>query len=301
MKSDRLFSLVYLLLERGTMTAPELSRELEVSVRTIYRDVESLSMSGVPIYATSGKGGGISLMPGYALDKTILSDAEQDQLLFSIQSLKAADQNVDALLGKLGSIFRKSSRNWIEVDFSRWGLSRVDTSRFELLKTAILNKQVLGLSYCGAAGDATLRSIRPLKLVYKDKNWYLQAFCLRADDFRLFKVGRIVEVAPTGETFTEDYEGEVPPLEVEEPPFYTVHLKLRVAQSSAFRVFDEFDRENVSLQPDGSFLVEAEFPMDGWVLGYLLSFGTQVEVLEPLRLREQLSEYAQKIADHHRT
>ncbi len=301
MKNDRLFSLIYLLLERGTMTAPELSRELEVSVRTIYRDVESLSMAGVPVYAVPGKGGGISLMPGYTFDRTILSDEEQDQLLFSIQSLKAADQNVDALLTKLGSTFRKSSRNWIEVDFSRWGLSSVDTSRFELLKNAILNKQVLKLSYCGASGDTTVRSIRPLKLVYKDKHWYLQAFCLRADDFRLFKVGRIFEIAPTGETFAKDYEGEIPPLEVEEPAFPTTKLKLRVSASCAFRVFDEFDRKNVTPQPDGSFFVEAEFPMDGWVVGYLLSFGTQLEVLEPQKLREQLSEYAQKIANHHKT
>lgn len=300
-KNDRLFSLIYLLLERGTMTAPELSRELEVSVRTIYRDVGALSIAGVPVYASAGRGGGISLLPGYTFDKTLLSNDEQNQLLFAVQSLKATDQNVEALLGKLGSTFQKPTQNWIEVQFSRWGMSRTDSERFEQLKTAILNKQVLRLNYCGAMGKTTRRSVHPLKLVYKDKSWYLQAFCLQADDFRLFKMGRIAEIAPTGESFTRDYEGEIPPLELEEPPFSTMHLKLRVAPSLAFRVYDEFERKSVSPQPDGSFLVETDFPMDGWVVGYLFSFGTELEVLEPVGLRTQLAEYAQKIADHHKT
>ena len=98
MKNDRLFQLVYLLLEKGSMSAPILAKELEVSVRTVYRDVESLSMAGVPIYTTTGKNGGISLAEGYSFDKTLLSDSEQNQLLFAVQSLKATDQQVDGLL-----------------------------------------------------------------------------------------------------------------------------------------------------------------------------------------------------------
>lgn len=300
-KNDRLFRILYLLLEKGTITAPELSRSLEVSVRTIYRDVETLSMAGVPIYTSAGKGGGISLLPGYTFDKTLLSDDEQNELLFAIQSLKAADRNVDALLQKLGMAFRKPRHNWIEVDFSRWGMVRKDTERFELLKTAIIGRHILRLTYCGISGKTTNRIICPLKLIYKDKHWYLQAFCRKADDFRIFKVGRIVEVSETSEIFTEDYEDEIPPIEAESPPFSTVHLKLHITGHLAFRVYDEFDRSGVAPQPDGSFMVEADFPMDSWVIDYLLSFGTEIDILEPAGLQRKLSEYAQKIADHHKT
>ena len=107
MKNDRLFSLLYLLLRKGSMTAPELARELEVSVRTIYRDVETLSMAGVPVYAASGRGGGVSLLPGYTFDRALLSEEEQNQLLIALQSLKAADQQVDALLQKLGAALQR--------------------------------------------------------------------------------------------------------------------------------------------------------------------------------------------------
>lgn len=300
-KNDRLFQLLYLLLERGTMTAQALSRALEVSVRTIHRDVETLSLAGVPVYASPGKGGGISLLPGYTFDRGLLSDEEQKQLLFAVQSLRATDQNVEPLLQKMGAAFQKAPCRWIEVDFSRWGMGKTDTERFERLKTAILDRQVLLLTYCGASGQTAQRRVYPLKLIYKDKHWYLQGYCLRAQEYRLFKVGRMLELSTTGETFAEGYEEELPPIEAQGPPFSTEHLKLKIAGRLAFRVYDEFDRESVSPQPDGSLLVEVDFPLDGWVVGYLFSFGCDIQVLEPDRLRWSLGQYAQKIADHYKT
>lgn len=301
MKNDRLFSLLYLLLERGQMTAPTLAEALEVSVRTVYRDVETLSMAGVPIYATAGKSGGISLAEGYSFDKTLLSDSEQEQLLFAVQSLKAADQQVDGLLSKLGSAFGQTRPDWIEVDFSRWGLRRVDSLRFETIKNAILNKLVLHLVYCGTSGDTTERDIHPLRLIYKDKHWYLQGYCLKAEDYRLFKISRILELTSTGERFSDDYDSDIPPIEVCPPPGISTRFRLRISGRLAFRVYDEFDRESITTQPDGALLVEGAFPLDSWVLGYLFSFGTELEVLEPPELRRRLADYAEKIAAHHKT
>lgn len=301
MKNDRLFQLIYLLLEKERISAPELATRLEVSVRTIYRDVEALSIAGVPIYAAQGKGGGISLLPGYSFDKTLLSDEEQNQLLFAVQSLQAADQKVDELIRKLGASFQKPRADWIAVDFSRWGLHRTDTERFELMKTAILGKQILHITYCGASGETTKRFLHPLRLVYKDKYWYLQAYCLRADDFRLFKMGRIVNLESTGETFTRDYTNEIPPIESESPPYSIVHLRLRFSKNVAFRVYDEFQKSNIIREADGSILVNVDFPLDSWLISYLCSFGTDIDILAPAYLKNQLASYAEKIAVHHRT
>lgn len=301
MKNDRLFQLLYLLLEQKRISAPELAARLEVSERTVYRDVGTLSMAGVPVYATPGKGGGISLLPGYRFDKTLLSDEEQNQLLFAVQSLQAADQPVGGLLQKLGTSFQKQKADWIAVDFSRWGMQRTDTERFDLLKAAILGKKAVDITYCGASGETTRRRIHPLRLVYKDKNWYLQAYCLRAADFRLFKMGRIVELRSTNEIFTAGYSEDIPPIETQPPPCATMHLRLRFPKSVAFRVYDEFCRSSITREPDGSLLAETDFPVDGWTVSYLFSFGTEVEVLEPVCLKQQLAEYAEKIAAHHRT
>ncbi|MDP4110064.1 MAG: YafY family protein [Bacillota bacterium] len=301
MKNGRLFRILYILLERQNVTAPELARLLEVSVRTVYRDVEALSMAGVPICASAGKGGGISLMSGYTFDKALLSDDEQNQILFAIQSLQAADQNVDGLLKKLGGAFQKADTNWIEVDFSRWGMHRTDNRKFEQLRKAILEKRILHIKYCGTSGLISERDVKPLRLVFKDKHWYLQAFCMQAEAFRVFKISRITELSLYDVTFADSFR-DIPSLDSDGPPMFSgTPLRLRFPSSMAFRVYDEFDRESIEPQPDGRLCVSVEFPLDGWVISYLLTFGTEIEILEPLYIREQIADYAKKIYDHHKT
>ena len=299
MKNDRLFQILYLLLEKGTITAPELSRALEVSVRTIYRDIDALSLAGVPVYATQGKNGGVSLLPNYAFDKALLTDEEQNQILFAIQSLRAVDQPVDALLSKLGGLFQKQNASWIEVDFSRWGMGSTDNVRFERLKTALLSRRALEIVYCSTSGETNRRVILPVKLIFKDKSWYLHAYCRMQEDYRLFKVSRIVEMTVLDERFGE-LPDELPPIE---QPYAAlpalIPLRLLFSPAVAFRVYDEFERSMIEPQPDGSMLVRAQLPQDSWVTGYLFSFGTEVTVLEPIEMQHQLAVYAEAIWRHH--
>ena len=296
MKNDRLFQLLYLLLSKGAMTAPDLAARLEVSVRTVYRDVDTLAQAGVPVCTAAGNGGGISLMAGYAFNSALLSDAEQNQLLFAIQSMRAVDQPTDALLGKLSGLFQKRSADWIEVDFSRWGYGRVDRERFEQIKTAVLEKRVLCIRYCNTAGEETQRLIRPIRLAFKSRSWYLQAFCLSAQDFRLFKLSRMLSVTLTQERFTQEYPLP-PPLEndamVTEP---NLPVLLLFATAAAYRVYDEFDPAGIQRQADGSLLVHAFLPLDESMIGYLLTYGTALRVLEPSILRDNLAETARKVA-----
>ncbi|HWQ51280.1 MAG TPA: WYL domain-containing protein, partial [Terriglobales bacterium] len=166
----------------------------------------------------------------------------------------------------------------------------------------ILDRRVLRMTYCGAAGGTTRREVAPVKLLFKDKSWYLQAFCLTAGDFRLFKISRILELAVTETTFPERFCASPPPVDgAFPPPAATAALRLRFPPGAAYRVYDEFERDCIEPQPDGSLLVSARFPMDGWVCGYLLSFGTDVEVLEPAALREELAQYARNIYEHHKS
>ena len=119
MQGSRLFKIVYFLLEKGRCTAPELAEKLEVSVRTIYRDVDTLSAAGVPVYAARGKGGGIAILPGYALDKALLSGEEKEKILMALQGLAAADgTGAGELLAKLGALFQVKNTSWLEVNLS---------------------------------------------------------------------------------------------------------------------------------------------------------------------------------------
>lgn len=299
MKNDRLFQIVYLLLEKGTITAPALAEQLEVSVRTIYRDIDALSAAGVPVYATQGKNGGVSLLPNYSFDKALLSDEEQNQILYAVQSLRAVDQPVDALLGKLGGLFQKQNTSWIEVDFSRWGMGYSDSVKFERLKTALTGRRALMIVYCSTSGETSRRVILPVKLIFKDRGWYLQAFCRRQEDFRLFKINRIVEMTVLEERFSE-LPDEIPPLEQPLSAMPALQaVRLLFSPAVAFRVYDEFERSMIEQHADSSLLVSAQMPQDSWVVSYLLSFGTELTILEPERLRNDLAEHAKAIWQQH--
>jgi predicted DNA-binding transcriptional regulator YafY len=154
MQINRLFEIIYILLSKKSITANELAERFEVSVRTIYRDIDTLSSAGIPIYASQGKGGGISLLDDYVLDKSVLSDSEQNEILYALQSLTIAQApEADKVLARLSSLFNKNRANWIEVDFSPWGSDKNRTCRFTVIKNAILNRQVIEFNYINSSGE----------------------------------------------------------------------------------------------------------------------------------------------------
>ena len=120
--NNRLFEIVYILLQKKKTTAKELADRFEVSTRTIYRDIETLSTANIPIYASKGKDGGIGLLDKYILNKTILSEEEQNQILFALQGMKKVKgQDEKDILEKLSILFNKKINDWIKIDFSNWG------------------------------------------------------------------------------------------------------------------------------------------------------------------------------------
>lgn len=298
MSAGRQFQMVYLLLERGRMTAGELAERLEVSPRTVLRDVDALSAAGVPIYTTQGAGGGVALLDGYVLDRAAFTDEEQRQLLTALQSLPG--QEGAQALTKLSALFRRNQADWLQVNLSRWGdTGAADNGKFQLLKQAVLERQTLAFDYASSYGSTRPRKVLPARLVFKGQGWYLQAFDTEREDYRTFRLSRILSPAFTGEVFHRrltppdiDFSGDIPPL-------FRVEVKLRFAPYMAYRVYDEFDQGCVTRREDGSLLVEAVFPEDQWLYGYLLSFGAGVEVLSPDTLRRRLAVLGQEISRAH--
>ena len=298
MSQGRLFELLCLLLERGRMTAPQLAEHFEVSVRTIYRDIDALSAAGVPVYSTPGKGGGVSLLEGYTLHRAAFTEEEQQLLLTALRSLPGdAGQGTAETLSKLSGLFRRREPDWLQVELSRWGSAGADNAKFVQLKQAILSRRVLSFTYVGASGQTTRRSVLPARLVFKGRDWYLQGFCLERAAYRTFKLTRMLEPEP-GAPFQRPLSP--PPIEAGEPPEgFCIPVRLRFSPALAYRVYDEFDEGCVTRGADGSLVVSVSFPEDPWLYGYLLSFGLGVEVLEPERLRKRLALLAGKMAAHH--
>ena len=162
MRNSRLFEIVYLLLEKRSMTAQELSRRLEVSVRTIYRDVDALCAAGIPIYAQRGGGGGIRLMEQFMMDRALLSEREQDEILFALQSLRATGAAGDeGTLERLRTLFRREGTDWLTVDFSDWGSGLKEKEVFDTVKEGILSRRRLFLPITTPKGAAASGSRSP--------------------------------------------------------------------------------------------------------------------------------------------
>lgn len=296
MQESRLFKIVYYLLDKGRATAPELAEHFEVSVRTIYRDIDALSGAGIPIYAETGRNGGIYLMQDFVLDKAVLSEKEKQEILLALQSVGIA-QNNDEIMRKLSAVFNLNADNWLEIDFSRWGTPHGDNQKFEQLKFAIIHQKCVKISYASSYEEITERTVQPLKLLYKSMSWYLKAYCTLKQDYRIFKLTRITNIEVQSDGFS--YK-EFPELKISSEQTYK-KIVLRFPKEVAYRVYDEFDITQVEIQANGDFIVSTEMPEDAWLIGYLLTFGTQVDIIEPIRLKDVLAEQARKIYEKNKS
>ena len=292
MKESRLFKIMYYLLDKGQATAPELAEKFEVSVRTIYRDIDALSGAGVPIYTEAGRNGGIHLMNDFVLNKAVLSEEEKQEILAALQSVNSTD-NIDnnQTLEKLSAIFNMSSENWLEVDFSRWGNKGTDNEKFELLKSAVIHQNCVKITYANSYGVISERIVEPLKMSYKSMSWYLKAYCREKQDYRIFKLNRIIDLEILAESFCKSSFPELDETLGQSCNTIILHFP----KNMSYRVYDEFDKTRVSKKENGDLIVSVEMPEDEWLIGYLLSFGTQVDIIEPIYLRDIVAEQAKKI------
>lgn len=288
MKIDRLFGITNILIDKRTVTATELSQKFGVSVRTIYRDIEILSTNGVPVYTLQGKGGGISIMDGYSIDKTVLSDDEQKQVLMALQSIKATVSiDVDDSIHKLRNVFKKDMTNWIEIDFSGWEQSDAEKQIFEIIKDGILNSTLVSFSYFGNSGEKTERIVEPLKLVFKGTSWYLYGYCRMRKDYRFFKLRRMDNLVKVyGDVVRMSAPVQIAKAYEKKSANEEVKLTLKINGSMAFRIYDEFRNGSIKKMGD-YFIVEVTMPKEEWLYSYLLGFGATLEVIEPIEVRNK--------------
>lgn len=286
MKIDRLFEITYILIDKKSATAKELADKFGVSVRTIYRDIDILSSCGIPVYTEKGRNGGIFIMEQYSLNKTLLTDGEQSQLVSALQSIDAIGQgNVSTVLSKLKGIFKKNFEDWIEIDFSSWSSSDRDKEMFELIKNSIFESTVVSFTYFNAKGEKSQRTAEPYKLIFKSQSWYMFAFCKAKEAFRFFKLSRIDNLRAENSSFVKQ-KTENTSKEYKEDEGEAFTIKLKIDSKMAFRIHDELSGNILETQDD-HYIVEAFISNSKWILPYLLSFGNSVEILEPLQIRNE--------------
>ncbi len=281
---NRLLGMIYILMKQKTVTAAELAERFEVSVRTIYRDLDTLSAAGIPVYAKKGKNGGICLTEQFVLNKMLLTQEEQQEILSGLISLRETRaEGEENILQKLGEFFRTDPVEWLAIDLSDWSGSRKQL--YEDIKNAILARRLIQFDYYGRNGQMSRRTVEPVKLLFKEYTWYLKAFCRERNAWRVFKLFRMKRLEVLDEVFVPQkeyiYEESAP-----DHPFTLIDIW--IDQKEAYRIYDRFEEDEIEVLSDGNFMVHMHASVDDWVYGVILGFGPSAEVISPDAVRQEI-------------
>ena len=319
---ERLISMIYILMNKGTVTAGELAERFEVSTRTIYRDIEALSIAGIPVYCKKGKNGGISLTEEFVLNKMLITKEEQQEILAALVGLKETEvsdgNKEEETLKKLGEFFKTEPVPWVTIDLSDW--SGLRKQMYEDIKRAILTRHVIEFDYYGQNRPMSHRVVEPIQLQFKEYTWYLRAYCRERKGFRTFKLFRMQRLEVQEETFVPKREpsllqknevaGEAEKSvktdrstkvehQTPEQGFPVTPLTIWIDKKEAYRIYDRFDESELEQLQDGNFLAHCVYPLDEWVYSLILWFGPSAKVLEPDFIREEVQNRIKKMMENY--
>lgn len=313
MKIERLLGLLSILANTDKITVQELADRFEVSRRTIFRDLDTLNCAGIPIVSYPGKGGGVSILEGYKLNKNILSTGDAERIFTGLNALKSidGDNSVTSLIAKLVPEKETDafSHSDYVIDLSPWFSDSIVSEKISRLHCAICECRLVRLEYI-ARNSRSVRTVEPHKLVFKQSNWYLYGFCLERNNFRLFKVRRIVFFEVLEESF------QIRPIEkIEFGKNYGTELFSQKNQSELFEVILEYDASD---EFDLADKIDASFfrrPIKGkadsgqisfqvsnleWAADVVFSLLDKVHIIYPPKLQEEVKRRLDKINFHYK-
>ncbi len=304
MKMERLIAIIMLLLERDSIATSELAEKLEVSRRTIFRDIDTLCIAGMPIMVTRGAMGGVSLMNSYKVDKKLFTPRDVQSLITGLQSYNQLLENkeLSGILVKLQSLTKEdnslkhpSKEGRISIDLELSEGNKSLRTVLQVIESAMSNYRYLLFHYTDKKGDESIRKVEPYQVVFKESKWYLQAFCTHRNSERIFKLSRMSKVMLSEESF---HPRNFTPLSMNETEWMNkeiIPLIIRIHKSLIERVIERFGEKYIADRQGDYYL--ARFPIADNEEGYniLLSFGGKCEIIEPVQIRQKFRKHLMDI------
>lgn len=304
MKFVILLDIFFELLAKRKVTATYLAQKHELSVRTIYRYVDVLSMT-VPIFVLQGRNGGICISDSYKLPVGFMTKEEYESAIEALSAMysQIPEERFLAAQRKLSSRLKAEIRDLtlsgelgsIIVDSSSWGDSRFQ-EKIRLVENCIRDCSVLEIDYRSRIGETTKRKIEPHTLVFKQGIWYVYAYCRKQSAFRLFRLGRIYSSFVTGESFEKrEFKREDIPLNYWSNEVESIDILLEIRENAFADAQDWLGVENLQKRGD-KWVADLSLPNDQTLVKKIIGLGDGVIVKEPQTLRNEVKRQAQNIA-----
>ncbi len=304
MKYQIMTGILFTLLSKRKTSASELAKKYDCSVRSIYRYIDEMTVSGIPIDVVRGSNGGIYISDAFKLPKGLMTKEEYEKTVKALQVMNEqfADPALVSAMEKLSAQVKAEKQDLtfsgnILVDSGTWGDEHRFSEKLALVERAIEEREILDIDYFSRSGERTQRKILPHLLVYKQNIWYVYAYCNMRGAFRLFKLGRMRTILKTGETFEKmSFKREDIPLKFWYESEQAVFALFEISTEALPFAEEWLGIDNVIKRGD-KYFAEVSLPNDESLVGKILSVGAGFKVLSPASLAERVKQEAQKIAD----
>ncbi|MBP1964117.1 YafY family transcriptional regulator [Paenibacillus aceris] len=298
MKLERLISITYALLNNEVISASELANKYRVSQRTIYRDIEAICAAGIPVVSFQGVNGGYGIIEEFKMEKSLLHSNDIESLITLLQSTTTVfqDDRATETLHRLQTI-QSDKRPSLTMDLGSW---RANNATLHALRAAITDRYVIRFEYMNSKNERATRVVEPVSLLFKYYSWYLHGYCRARNDYRVFKLTRMLDLVTLTELYHRIHPTPLQDISLDYQKEEIVGAVLHFSGRSLAHALDCFYAENKCFNEDGTLTVTITNPSEvEWLVEMILSFGEDVEVLEPLELRKMLKDKIEKMLNRY--
>jgi predicted DNA-binding transcriptional regulator YafY len=303
MRIDRMLAITVILLNRDRISARELAERFEVSVRTVYRDIDAINMAGIPVISYPGNEGGFGIMENYRLDRQLLTLNDMLTILTALKGINTGPihKEVESAIEKIQNLVPKEKAgqaeqffNQMVIDSAPYGYNNRYKDRLKNIQRSIVDNRLMRVRYLNSKGESLERVLEPMTLIMKGYTWYLFAFCRNKDDYRVFRVSRIKDMEVLEKPFIRK-EASYKAYFTDGDDLPSTPVILKFSPEVRVKVEDYFDEELIETLENGDMIVRVSYPEDEWVYSFILSYGEHVEVLDPPHVKEIIREKAKQM------
>lgn len=304
MKVDRILEIIIYLINHDNVPASYLAERFHVSVRTIQRDMVSISSVGIPVYSVGGKYGGYSILPTYKMKNSDIRSDEQQMIIKALESLATSYTNdtLKALIEKYNAIIEKEGGQKVFWDFSVTKENAQVQNKNQLLEQAIAERKYIVFEYCNANGERSNPSVEPLAIHYKWYAWYLFAYSEEKKQYKTFKVARMQNLEIIDKTSVLKHDNIKKLMKESEQAYYQtcIHIEVQFSHEDAGLMEEYFPDCPVKQISETTSRIFIDVPAKErlWK-ALLLSFGNRVKVIGPEEYKQELIKTAQNFLSNY--